>query len=285
MIRRLTVGLLALAASGLAAAGAAGAEPFRIAAAGAATTPCAAPGGSLAPGERAYYDHLAKRLGRSVQRCVFASEAEAAAALAAGGVDLARLSPAGYAPVAAKVRATLTVRRKSEANRIPVMIVVRSADPARDVAALKGRTISFGGTSPAGLATPRAVLADRGLAESAYTSEIARDGDAAMADLIHGKVDAAAVNGAAWQRVCLIVSPKAPPPCGELRQLAHARPRAAQALAVRRDMPADQRYRLIGVFLAMHLENPAAFAFAAGVPDGAEFQPAEAEALAVADLK
>jgi hypothetical protein len=81
-----------------------------------------------------------------------------------------------------------------------------------------------------------------------------------------------------------MVSPKDPDPCRDLRAVLHARPRAAWALVVRRDMPAELRYRLIGIHLPLRLEAPAAFAFAAG-PGAAEFQPAEAEALTTATLE
>ena len=66
----------------------------------------------------------------------------------------------------------------------------------------------------------------------------------------------------------------------------HVRPRAEQAVVVRRDMPLDLRYRLIGIHMPLHLEAPAAFAYAAaGVKSPAEFQPAEADALTLATLK
>lgn len=275
------VGVAFLVLLGAAVAGAAtAATPFRLAVQGPSTQPCSAPTSGLPAGERAYEDHLAGRLGRKVERCPFATPEEAARALAAGQVDMARLTPAAYAPIAGQVRAILTVRGRQEANRIAVVVAVRNGG-APDVAALKSRNITFGGTSAAGLATPRRVLAELGLAPDSYTSDVAADGDLALADLRAGKADAAAVHAAAWQRVCLIVSPKAPPPCRDLTVLARARPRADVALAVRRDMPDALRYQIVGIHLALHLENPAAFAFAAGRPDGAEFQPAEAEALSL----
>jgi ABC-type phosphate/phosphonate transport system substrate-binding protein len=281
-MRRILAGLAATLFLGAAAP----ASPtLRIAVAPAAPGPCAPPAGAAA-GEKAYYDHLAHRLDREVLRCPFADTAAAAAALAQGKVDMARLDPAAYAPVSAQVRAILTVRGKRESNRIPVYVAVRDADPAHDVAALKGRGVAFGGRSAAGLTTPQAVLADRGLQPTDYRPQVEPDGDEALVDLRAGRVEAAAVNGAAWQRVCRMSSPKEPTPCRDLRVLVRARPKAAWALAVRRDMPSELRYRLIGIHVALHLENPAAFAFAAaGAPDPAEFQPAEAEALTVAALK
>ena len=60
------------------------------------------------------------------------------------------------------------------------------------------------------------------------------------------------------------------------------RPRAIKALVVRRDMPDDLRFRLIGIYVAMHLEAKEAFAWGASwMPGGAEFEPTEADALAL----
>lgn len=281
-MKRAILGLAA--ALGLTAA--AQAEPFRIADVGAAPAACAPLGPGASVGEKAYHDHLARRLGREVVKCGYASAADAAAGLAKGEVDLAWLDPAAFAPVRAQTRAILTVRSARDANRIPVIIAVRASDPTRDLAALKGRLIGFGGRSPAGLATPEAVLTERGLASGAYRAKIEPDGDQAIAELRAGRIDAVAVHAAAWQRVCRMVSPKAPQPCADLRIVVKARPRATQALVVRRDISLELRYRLIGLHMPMHLEAPAAFAFATGGAKGAaEFQPAEADALTLATLK
>lgn len=278
-------GVLVVAAMLSVMATGAQAQPFRLAVVGGAPG-CAALGANASAGEKAYHAHLGKRLEREIQRCGFASSAAAGAALAQGAVDAAWLDPTAFAPVRAQVRAILTVRGANEANRIPIYVAVRGADPAREPAALSGRRIGFGGRSPAALAAPQAVLAERGLAADRYRPTVYPDGDGVLADLRGGKLDAAAVHAAAWQRVCRMVSPKAPQPCADLRIMVKARPRATQALSVRRDMPEELRYRLIGLHLPLHLEAPTAFAFAAnGRKDATEFQPAEADALTLATLK
>lgn len=275
--------LTTLAALGLMGAAA---PPLRIAVPAGATAPCAPVAAGGAAGEKAYFDHLAKRLERPTQKCAFATRAEAAAALAAGKVDIARLDPPAYAPIRAQARALLTVRANGQSNRIGVVVAVRAGDPARDLAALKGRLIAFGGRTPAGFDTPRTVLSERGLAPGAYREKVEPDGDTAMADLRQGAVDAVAVHAAAWQRVCRVVSPKDPTPCKDLRVIVKARPEAREAWVVRRDIPNDLRYRLIGIHMPLHLEAPAAFAYAtASTPGAAEFQPAEADALTQATLK
>ncbi|WP_293359185.1 PhnD/SsuA/transferrin family substrate-binding protein [Phenylobacterium sp.] len=276
---------LALAVAVVFTAVGARAEPFRIAVTGAKAA-CAPLGGDAAVGERAYYDLLSKRLARPVLKCGYAGVADAAAGLARGEADMAWLDPAAFAPVRAQTRAILTVRGARESNRIAVVVAVRAANTARDAVALKGLSIGFGGRSPAGLATPQTVLAERGLPPASYSAKIDVDGDQAIAELRAGRVDAVAVHAAAWQRVCRMVSPKVPNPCADLRIVLKARPRAAEALVVRRDIPDELRYRLIGLHMPMHLEAPAAFAFATlRAKDAAEFQPAEADALILATLK
>ena len=75
-------------------------------------------------------------------------------------------------------------------------------------------------------------------------------------------------------------------PCGDLKVQWRARPKADRALAVRRDLPDRVRYRLLGIHLPMHQEDPAAFAWAAAQlgSGAADFQPAESQALEPARL-
>jgi hypothetical protein len=52
---------------------------------------------------------------------------------------------------------------------------------------------------------------------------------------------------------------------------------------VRRDIPDELRFRLIGIHVAMHFEAKDAFAWASSwVPNAADFEPTEAAALAPA---
>ena len=124
-MKRLLVAVLAAAL--LSATGATAAEPLRIAAISPKTGPCAALGAASPAGEKAYYDHLAKRLGTVVQRCPVASTAEAATALAAGKLDLAVLDRASFAPISATARAILTLRPEGGLNRIVIVLAVPAA--------------------------------------------------------------------------------------------------------------------------------------------------------------
>jgi ABC-type phosphate/phosphonate transport system substrate-binding protein len=272
--------LLALLAA--AAAPAAQAAPLRIAAVGAPEAPCAAVPSSAPAGERAYYAHLAKRMETDVLRCPVPDRAAAARALAAGKVDVAVLDTAAFEPVKDAVRATLTLRPRGGPSRVPVVLAAR-AEGQPSVAALKGRTLVYGGALPAAHAAPKQALADRGLGAGYFGREIvAQDYESAAAALRSRQADAMVLHASAFRRLCRGRSPKATP-CADLKELWRGRTRAPMAVAVRRDMADLTRYRLVGIHLALHMEAKDAFAWAASWSPGAEqFEPAEADAMAVA---
>lgn len=271
--------ILALAAVGLLGAGPAPA--LRIGVIGPAAGPCGPLPSSAPAGERAYFDLLAKRLERAVQACPVASYAEGAAALAANKLDMTVLDAASYPAVQAQVRAMMTVHIDGAPGRVPVVLAVKAGQDGA-AATLKGRMVAFGGSSPVALTLPRQVLQEQG-----YTvhEQVAANEAVALASLRAGKADAIALQGAAWQRQCQSPSPKVHP-CDDLKAVWAARPQAQRAYAVRRDLPDPLRYRILGVHMAMNLENRPAFDWAAAQlaeagKGGAasDFQPAEALAL------
>jgi ABC-type phosphate/phosphonate transport system substrate-binding protein len=272
--------LACLASAGLIAAAPA---PFRIGVLGSASGPCAAPAASAPAGERAYFDLLNKRLGREVLACPVSSPQDGAASLAAGKLDMAVLDEASYPAAKAAARAAMTVRAQGGLARVPVVLAVKPGQ-AGDPPSLKGRAIAFGGSSPVALALPKAVLAEQGYGPD-LRELVVEDEAAALAALRSGKADAVALEAAAWQRQCRATKIKTP--CADLKVVWRARPEAERALAVRRDLPDPVRYRLLGVHMAMHLEDRAAFDWAAAqlAPGAADFQPAEATALEPARLQ
>lgn len=275
-MRRLTLALAALLLSATAAA----AAPLRIAAVTGSAGACATLGASAPAGLKAYYRHLADRMQVEVQQCPFATRAAAAQALAAGRVDLAVLDPAAFAPVRQTVRAILTVRRKGAINRIPVVLAAARSSNRQGLAGARGASIVFGGSFPAAYAVPKKALADAGAGEGFFGREtVTRDEEAAIAALRAGQVQTMAVHAGAWQRLCRGDKP-GEDKCADLAVLWRGRPQAELAVVVRRDMPAPDRFRLIGIHVAMHLEAPQAFqAGSAFIADGVEFEPTEADAL------
>jgi phosphonate transport system substrate-binding protein len=279
-LKRLRVALLALACLPVIGAGVPS-STLRVAAVTGAAGACAAPAASLPAGERAYYDHLAKRLEVKVLRCPVADATAAARALAANELDLAVLDPAAFAAVQATTRSILTVRSQGGVNRIPVVLGVKATSPVKTLADLRGKSLVFGGRTPAALSLPKLALSQRDAPAAFWGRELfAVDGDAAVSDLRANKADAMVLHAAAWQRLCFPRSPKEAPPCDDLRIIAKIRPQADRAIVVRRDIADETRYRLIGIHMPMHLENAPAFAWATSwSPNAAEFQPAEPLAL------
>ena len=274
--------LPALASLGLIAAAP---PPFHIGVLGAASGPCAAPTSSAPAGERAYFDLLNKRLQREVLACPVASPQDGAVALAAGKLDMAVLDEASYPAAKAAARAAMTVRPQGGLARVPVVLAVK-AGQGGDPQSLKGRTIAFGGSTPVALLLPRTVLAEQGYGPGVFGRElVANDETAALSALRSGKADAVALEAAAWQRQCQAAKGKSP--CADLKVVWRARPEAQRAFAVRRDLPDPVRYRLLGVHLAMHLEDRPAFDWAAAqlTSGAADFEPAEAQALEPARLR
>nr|QQZ51095.1 PhnD/SsuA/transferrin family substrate-binding protein [Phenylobacterium glaciei] len=198
-----------------------------------------------------------------VLKCPVADRAAAAAALAAGELDLAVLDPASFAPVAGVARAILTIRPEGGLNRIPVIVAVPAAGPDKRLEDLRGKTLAFGGATPAAEALPTKVLADRGFGRGAFGKPLdAANAEGALEALRAGKANAVVLHAAAWQRLCMPEDPKVKSPCADLKVLLKARPQAALAVVVRKDIADETRYRLIGIHMPLHLENKAAFAWA-----------------------
>lgn len=275
--------VLILAAAIAAVAGAADAATLKIATVATAAGQCRALPGEAPPGQKAYYKLLHERLGRDIQECPVASRAAAAQALASGAVDMAVLDPPAFAPVKAQVRAILTVRPTGSLNRLPVLALVKANSAKANIASLKGGRVVFGGPSPAALTVPKQALADQGAGMSFFAEEeVAADPDAAAAALRSGAADVMVLNAAGHQRLCRGKTPTEKL-CDDLKVIWKGRPEAKFAIAVRRDIPDELRFRLIGIHVAMHIEAKDAFAWSSNfIPQGAEFEPTEADALALA---
>ncbi|MGZ6012490.1 MAG: PhnD/SsuA/transferrin family substrate-binding protein [Caulobacteraceae bacterium] len=267
----------------MAAIGLMGAAPppaFRIGVLQAASGPCAPPPSSAPQGQRDYFKLLAKRLDRDVLACPVSTYAEGAAALAAGRLDMTVLDAASYAAAKSTVRAAMTARAEGAPVRVRVVLAVKAGQDGGPES-LKGHTVAFGGSSAVALEMPRQVLAEQGYgATLAGHEQVSTNETAALTALRAGKADAVVLGDAAWQRQCQNPSPKVQG-CADLKVVWRARPQAQRAFAVRRDLPDPLRYRLLGVHLAMHMEDRPAFDWAAAqlAPGAADFEPAEAQAL------
>ena len=188
-----------------------------------------------------------------------------------------------WKPIKATTRSILTVRPQGALNRIPVVVATKAGAAPAGLAALKGRKAAFGGVTPAAFATPRKALADQGADPAFFAAEEKlADADAAAKALRSGAADVLVLNASAWQRLCRGDKPKEDR-CSDLKVVWRGRPRAPLAMVVRNDMPLDEKFQIIGIHVAMHLEDRDAFAWASSwISGGAEFEPTEADALVVA---
>lgn len=275
MIRATVLALLATALL----SGAAGAAEFRIA----AVTPTAGgcdKGLAARIGGEAYVKHLQQRLNEIVILCGYATEAEALRALADGKVDLATSSQAGYPAVRDKVRAILTPRPAAGPSRGLAMALVAGASPRTAPSALTGAVPIFVTTGDLAHDAPLAGLRAAGADVAALAPEvIAGDLAKAAASLRAGRGDVLILYAGHYQRLCRPDAPGAKP-CGDLKEIWRGRPAATEALVIRRDLSSDRRFQLIGIHIALHLENKAAFAFAArNAPGAGSFDATEADAL------
>lgn len=251
------------------------AAPFRVAGEG-PLGPCS----EFPAVEKALGDLLSRRLGEMVVRCPFPTTGAAAAALDAGQVDLALLDPEAYTGRSGRVRAILTLHLRDDPGRVPVVAGALAGGPGTELGAFRGKRAVFASIAPYDLAVTRRALADQGAGPAFFRQErIAAGADAAASLIRSGQADLLVLNGDAWQRLCRGVKPDERP-CADLRIIWRGRPRAEKAWAVSTRLPPALRYRLIGIFMAMHLESPEAFRVAAGKDRRAAFfDAAEADAL------
>jgi len=162
-----------------------------------------------------------------------------------------------------------------------MVFVALKASPRTGAEGLAGARLALGGAHPVAAQGPLRVARDASLPADAFPAVIVTQSpDEAAAALRAGKADVAALHASAWRRLCLPEA-KGEEPCKDLKVVYAARPQARLALVAPLSMPDELRYRLIGIHIAMHLEAPAAFAFAArSAPGATSFDAAEASALA-----
>lgn len=250
--------------------------PFRIGVVTGVSGTCGAPAGDAPAGLVAYVAHLERRLARPVEVCPVVDAAEAARLLADGQIAFAKLDPNAYSPVEASVRPVLTPRAQGGFGRVETVMITRADAPENALLAPDAR-LGFAGKEPYELDLPKRALADHGVASSGLeTARIYEAAEAAASGLRQGEISTLVLYSADWQRLC---RPKSAggTPCADLREVFRGRARAAEAWVVRRDIDNDTRFRLVGIHVALHLENRPAFEWIA--PGAGELEPTEAAAL------
>lgn len=248
---------------------------FRIGVVGAAPVPCSAEKGIA--GADALAGHLSARLQRPTETCTYGSTLDAGKALSAGEVDFVKLDASGMAAGGTAVRALIAPRAPGSIGRILSVAIVRADSPAQRLTDMHGLRVAYAGFNPAHYAGPKAALKTNGWPADAVASEqVEVTPEAALKSLKSGGSDLLVMHASAWQRVCRGEKP-ADKPCAGLREVFRGRERLAEAYAVRTSLDQETRLRLVGVLVALHLENRAAFDWLA--PGAAELTPTEADAV------
>lgn len=254
-------------------------DSFRIAVETGASEPCRPVAKDAPSGLQAYARLLAVRLEKPITICPTVDRAASAALLAGGGADLAMLDAKSFV-LAGASRAILTPRAPEDFGRVEMVALVGGGSKIAALSDLAGAKIALGGAGRLAAEGPYRALADHGVAREMLAPTMpAADPEAALDAVRAGRVDAAVLHVSAWRRVCRGNKP-GDEPCKDLRVVWRGRPRPAEAVVAPLSMPEPLRYRLIGVHIAMHLEAPEAFAWAArGVPGAKSFDATEAGAL------
>ncbi len=275
---------IALAMAGVGSTAAADEGLLRVGYLAAETTPCRAPDASSPAGLSAYARHVGGRLHTTVQGCAFASADAASTALVGGQVDLAPLSADSSVRDANAIRPLLTPRAASSVGRVLTVVVTRTGGaPFEGLATLAGVRLVLGGSTEVARGGPLRALADNGAPANAFQSETVAASPAEAASILRaGKADVMVLHAAAWQRLCRGDGPREAP-CAGMQEVWRGRPSADSAFAIRRDMPDDLRFRLVGIHVALHLEAPEAFRWIA--PGASELQPVEALARVRAPVR
>lgn len=225
-----------------------------------------------------YLKLLSDRLEIPVEACPLVDRAEGAKKLAANAIDMTLLDPASYAPVAATVRPFLT-RRAGTLGRTEAVLVVTDASPIRSLVQADGKRLVFAGTIPVMWDEPKHALSDAKISDATLGKATSVTGAVAAAAAIRsGLADAMVLHSAAYTRLCRGAT-KNDKPCAGLREVWRGRPIAAEAWAMRRDMPPETWVRLVGIHVGLFGDAPDIAAWLA--PGTTEIEPIEATGLGV----
>jgi ABC-type phosphate/phosphonate transport system substrate-binding protein len=252
--------------------------PLRIAIANAGFEGCtSAPSDAAAA---AYRTHLQTRLEKPVNLCGYKDAAAAGQALVGGEADLAITDPTNYVNIKAQTRAIAAPRFEPLVGRVMAVALALKTSGITKPDQLAGKRPIFISQLPASRAAPLQGLTDYGVAVEGFAPELITDNeDVGLAALRSGKGDALILTGGARQRLCRADDPKVVL-CEDVVEVWRGRPTATQAFVVRNDMVEADRYQLVGIHIAIHKTNPAAFAYVQKLMPGAiMLDPTEASAL------
>jgi ABC-type phosphate/phosphonate transport system substrate-binding protein len=237
--------------------------------------PCAAPGKDWPAGIADYGKLLSTRLGTAVELCGFANGQGIAKAFADGKVDFAPLSGADYPAASGKARPILNARAQQELPRSPIVAIARPTAGLKSATDLARGRVAVLTKGPLTYDLSRAALAAKGGSSilKSETPVMGSFGDGLTA-LNAGKIDTLLLPIDYWMLGCAAAKDA----CKPFKIVWQDRPAPASAWCLRTGLPAELRYRLIGIHVALPYDDRSAFAAVAGAR-GAGFDATEATAL------
>ena len=230
---------------------------------------------------RDYTDLLAARFNTDVTLCLTETFADLAELAELEEVNFVWLDQERALPLLDAWRPALTLREPTNLGRAPFALFFAPAtNGAATLADVSLADIGFLGRPPEALNIDLAkrLLSDYGVAGD-YSAAPRRF--ATYADLMDaietGEVRAGILEGGTWGRACGVLDP-ASTFCDHLDTLIYDRPRAIEAFMIPLTTDQERHFRLIGVHIALHIENPEIFAWLSQ-SKGPEYEPTEGAAM------
>jgi ABC-type phosphate/phosphonate transport system substrate-binding protein len=239
--------------------------------------PCAADAKDMPVGIADYGKLLSTRLGTTVELCGFANGQGIAKAFADGKVDFAPLNAADYPAAHGSVRPILNAWAQQELPRSPIVAIARPTAGLKTAADVARGRVAVLAKGPLTYDLSRAALAAKGGSGilKAETPVVGSFGNGLTA-LNAGRIDTLLLPIDYWMLGCAAAKDA----CRPFKIVWQDRPVPASAWCLRTGLPAELRYRLIGIHVALSYDDRKAFAAVAG-PRGAGFDATEATALDV----
>jgi ABC-type phosphate/phosphonate transport system substrate-binding protein len=228
------------------------------------------------PAEIVHYGMLlSTRLGIAVELCGFANKPGIARAFAQGKVDFAPLSATDYPAARGTARPILNALAQQELPRSPIVAIARPAAGLKSAAEVAGRRVAVLAKGPLTYGLSRSALAAE-VGANILKSETPVVGSFAhgLAALSASRIDVLLLPIDYWVLGCAAAKDA----CKPFRIVWQDRPVPNSAWCLRSGLPAELRYRLIGIHVALRYDDPKAFAAVAGTR-GAGFDATEATAL------
>lgn len=238
------------------------------------------------PTAKAYAKHLENRFNTTVTLCLTGSIADSVSLIDEAGVNMIWVDRANSDTLTDTWRVSLVLRTQAGLGRTPFVLFGLKSNTALDLERLTQEQIAYLDHPPASLLLEKAgsILLDYGIEGASVETGVAKKAvDDVFAAVREGDVQAAILDASTWAAACALLDADSVV-CEDLQILMYDRPRAEEAFMIPADTSLERHYRLVGVHISLHLEEPELFAWLSQGA-GSEYEPAEAAAIKVKSAK